>query len=197
MIQDAANGRGPRQAGQGRDLPRRRRRGDRRADAAVPRRRTRRPHHLVAGRAWVNYDADYLQGNYDFEVEGGSTEPRNEAFRRQSALQLVDAMAPVRARPVSSTPRASPATSCSTASASRTSASSSTGRRTADAAQQMDPAPTACPQRVMPRAATGTGRSDARRPGGWPADRADADGRAADPTGADGTDGRWWWRDST
>ena len=48
----------------------------------------------VAGRAWVNYDADYLQGCYDFEVEGGSTEPRNEAFRRQSALQLVDAMAP-------------------------------------------------------------------------------------------------------
>jgi hypothetical protein len=48
----------------------------------------------VAGRAWVNYDADYLQGNYDFEVEGGSTEPRNESFRRQSALQLVDAMAP-------------------------------------------------------------------------------------------------------
>jgi hypothetical protein len=48
----------------------------------------------VAGRAWVNYDADYLQGEFDFEVEGGSTEPRNEAFRRQSALQLVDSMAP-------------------------------------------------------------------------------------------------------
>ena len=48
----------------------------------------------VAGQAWLNYDADYLQGNYDFEVEGGSTEPRNESFRRQSALQLVDAMAP-------------------------------------------------------------------------------------------------------
>jgi hypothetical protein len=48
----------------------------------------------VAGAAWVNYDADYLQGTYDFEVEGGSTEPRNEVFRRQSALQLVDAMAP-------------------------------------------------------------------------------------------------------
>jgi hypothetical protein len=48
----------------------------------------------VAGRAWVNYDADYLQGSYDFEIEGGSTEPRNDVFRRQSALQLVDAMAP-------------------------------------------------------------------------------------------------------
>ena len=48
----------------------------------------------VAGQAWLNYDSDYLQGSYDFEVEGGSTEPRNESFRRQSALQLVDAMAP-------------------------------------------------------------------------------------------------------
>lgn len=48
----------------------------------------------VAGTAWVNYDKDYLAGEYDFEVEGGSTEPPNEAFRRQSALQLVDAMAP-------------------------------------------------------------------------------------------------------
>jgi hypothetical protein len=48
----------------------------------------------VSVQAWVNFDADYLKGSYDFEVEGGSTEPRNEAFRRQSALQLVDAMAP-------------------------------------------------------------------------------------------------------
>lgn len=48
----------------------------------------------VAGKVWVNYDRDYIQGDFDFEVEGGSTEPRNESFRRQSALQLVDAMAP-------------------------------------------------------------------------------------------------------
>jgi hypothetical protein len=43
---------------------------------------------------WVNYDRDYIQGDFDYEVEGGSTQPRNESFRRQSALQLVDAMAP-------------------------------------------------------------------------------------------------------
>lgn len=43
---------------------------------------------------WVNFDKDYIQGEFDFEVEGGSTEPRNESFRRQSALQLVDAMTP-------------------------------------------------------------------------------------------------------
>jgi hypothetical protein len=43
---------------------------------------------------WVTYDRDYLEGDFDFEVEAGSTQPQNESFRRQMALQLVDAMAP-------------------------------------------------------------------------------------------------------
>jgi hypothetical protein len=43
---------------------------------------------------WVTFDADYIQGEFDLEVEAGSTAPNNESFRRQSALQLVDAMAP-------------------------------------------------------------------------------------------------------
>lgn len=43
---------------------------------------------------WVNFDRDYIQGDFDFEVEGGSTQPINESFRRQMALQVVDAMAP-------------------------------------------------------------------------------------------------------
>jgi hypothetical protein len=43
---------------------------------------------------WVQYDREYLEGDFDFEVVGGSTQPHNESFRRQSALQLVDAMAP-------------------------------------------------------------------------------------------------------
>lgn len=43
---------------------------------------------------WVTFDADYIQGGFDFEVESGSTAPNNESFRRQQALQLVDAMAP-------------------------------------------------------------------------------------------------------
>jgi hypothetical protein len=43
---------------------------------------------------WAHYDAEYIAGNFDFEVEAGSTQPQNETFRRQSALQLVDAMAP-------------------------------------------------------------------------------------------------------
>jgi hypothetical protein len=43
---------------------------------------------------WINYDAEYIQGEFDFEVRGGSTEPRNESFRRQSALQLADISMP-------------------------------------------------------------------------------------------------------
>lgn len=43
---------------------------------------------------WVQFDRDYIMGDFDFEVEAGSTQPVNESFRRQMALQMVDAMAP-------------------------------------------------------------------------------------------------------
>jgi hypothetical protein len=43
---------------------------------------------------WVQFDRDYLEGDFDFEVAAGSTQPHNESFRRQMALQIVDAMAP-------------------------------------------------------------------------------------------------------
>jgi hypothetical protein len=43
---------------------------------------------------WVNFDRDYIMGEFDFEVEAGSTQPVNESFRRQMALQMVDAMSP-------------------------------------------------------------------------------------------------------
>ena len=43
---------------------------------------------------WLSFDKDYIAGEFDFEVEAGSTQPNNESFRRQSALQMVDAMAP-------------------------------------------------------------------------------------------------------
>lgn len=43
---------------------------------------------------WVSFDNDYISGEFDFEVESGSTAPNNESFRRMQALQLVDAMAP-------------------------------------------------------------------------------------------------------
>lgn len=48
----------------------------------------------MPGRAWINYDPDYIQGDFDYEVAAGSTEPMNETFRRQSAMQLVDASMP-------------------------------------------------------------------------------------------------------
>lgn len=43
---------------------------------------------------WVQFDRDYLAGEFDFEVAAGSTQPMNESFRRQMALQMVDAMSP-------------------------------------------------------------------------------------------------------
>ncbi|QGH73522.1 MAG: portal protein [Podoviridae sp. ctDWo9] len=43
---------------------------------------------------WLTFDRDYIKGEFDFEVEAGSTQPMNESFRRQRALQIVDAMAP-------------------------------------------------------------------------------------------------------
>lgn len=43
---------------------------------------------------WLQYDKDYIAGEFDFEVEAGSTQPRNESFRAQRAMQLMDAMSP-------------------------------------------------------------------------------------------------------
>jgi len=48
----------------------------------------------IPTRAWVNYDKDYIQGEFDYDVVAGSTEPQNETFRRQSAMQMVDASMP-------------------------------------------------------------------------------------------------------
>jgi len=43
---------------------------------------------------WLSFDKDYISGEFDFTVEAGSTAPRNEAFRRDMALQIVSAMQP-------------------------------------------------------------------------------------------------------
>jgi hypothetical protein len=43
---------------------------------------------------FLRFDKDYISGEFDFTVEAGSTAPRNEAFRRDMALQMVSAMAP-------------------------------------------------------------------------------------------------------
>ena len=48
----------------------------------------------IPGAAWLEYDKDYIKGQFDFSVQAGSTEPMNETFRRQSSMQLVDASMP-------------------------------------------------------------------------------------------------------
>lgn len=44
--------------------------------------------------SWVPFTREEIEGEFDFQVEAGSTQPQNETFRRQSAMQLMDAMAP-------------------------------------------------------------------------------------------------------
>ena len=43
---------------------------------------------------WLSFDKDYIAGEFDFNVEAGSTAPRNEDFRRDMAMQIVSAMQP-------------------------------------------------------------------------------------------------------
>lgn len=40
------------------------------------------------------FTADDIEGEFDFEVEAGSTQPRNETFRRQQAQQMMNTLAP-------------------------------------------------------------------------------------------------------
>ena len=47
-----------------------------------------------AAPVWLTFDKDYIAGEFDFTVEAGSTAPRNEAFRRDMAMQVVSAMQP-------------------------------------------------------------------------------------------------------
>lgn len=44
--------------------------------------------------AWVPYSREDIQGEFDYSVEAGSTQPQNETARRQAAMQMMDAMAP-------------------------------------------------------------------------------------------------------
>lgn len=44
---------------------------------------------------WIPVDPSDIQGEYDFEVEGGSTQPMNEQGRRQQAVQMLNALGPM------------------------------------------------------------------------------------------------------
>jgi hypothetical protein len=52
--------------------------------------------HVVGanGTVWFNYTAEDIQGEFDFNVEAGSTQPQNETFKRQQAMQLMNTMTP-------------------------------------------------------------------------------------------------------
>lgn len=43
---------------------------------------------------WATIDADYIQGEFDYEVVGGSTAPNNETGRRNTAMEMMNALAP-------------------------------------------------------------------------------------------------------
>ena len=46
---------------------------------------------VVGGNAqqlWVPFTREDIAGEFDFEVEAGSTQPANESFKRQQAMQL-------------------------------------------------------------------------------------------------------------
>ena len=44
---------------------------------------------------YVAYERDDILGEFDFSVEGGSTQPMNETARRQEAISLMNAVAPL------------------------------------------------------------------------------------------------------
>lgn len=43
---------------------------------------------------WVPFEPSDIEGEFDFEVEAGSTQPQNETFRRQQAVQMLNTLAP-------------------------------------------------------------------------------------------------------
>lgn len=43
---------------------------------------------------WFQFTADDIKGEFDFDVEAGSTQPMNETFRRQTAVAMMQSLAP-------------------------------------------------------------------------------------------------------
>ena len=44
---------------------------------------------------WVPYSRQDVEGEFDFDVEAGSTQPQNETFKRQQAIALMNTMGPL------------------------------------------------------------------------------------------------------
>ena len=47
------------------------------------------------GSLWVPYTREDILGEYDFSVEAGSTQPMNDTIRKQQAVSLLNAIAPL------------------------------------------------------------------------------------------------------
>ena len=45
--------------------------------------------------AWIPYGREEILGEYDFSVQAGSTQPMNETIRKQQAISLMNAVAPL------------------------------------------------------------------------------------------------------
>lgn len=46
---------------------------------------------------WVQFKREDIQGEFDFSVEAGSTQPMNDTFRRQQAIQMMQMLQPLMA----------------------------------------------------------------------------------------------------
>jgi hypothetical protein len=44
---------------------------------------------------WFEYTHENIEGEFDFQVEGGSTQPQNETFRRQQAVAMMNSLGPL------------------------------------------------------------------------------------------------------
>lgn len=44
---------------------------------------------------WFDYEVEDIEGEYDFNVEGGSTQPQNDTFRRQQAVAMMNSLSPL------------------------------------------------------------------------------------------------------
>lgn len=45
--------------------------------------------------SWLQFDREAIQGEFDFEVEAGSTQPMNETARRQQAVAMLNSLGPL------------------------------------------------------------------------------------------------------
>lgn len=48
----------------------------------------------LQGQEWISFTREDMDGEFDFEVEAGSTQPRSDTMRRQTALQLAQVLSP-------------------------------------------------------------------------------------------------------